>query len=114
MLMFSSTYHRKIKAIADLFDKEEFSGAETLEAKAELALARLEEHRGAQFRNRQKALTLRAILDDVLKERDAARIALRDIIAMETDKCAHIGKRMAARAREAMPAAVEAEVASAA
>lgn len=33
-------------------------------------------------------------------ERDAARAALREIVAMETPSCAHIGKRMAGIARD--------------
>lgn len=35
--------------------------------------------------------------------RDAARIALREIAAAETPSCANIGKRMARIAREALP-----------
>lgn len=54
-------------------------------------------------RHARKSKVYGSLADELLKERDAARIALRDIIAMETEHCAHIGKRMAARAREAMP-----------
>jgi peptidoglycan hydrolase CwlO-like protein len=40
---------------------------------------------------------------EMLNERDEARSALRDIIAMETPGSAHIGRKMAARARQALP-----------
>lgn len=39
---------------------------------------------------------------ELLTERNAARATLRAIAAMETPSCAHIGKRMAAKAREGL------------
>lgn len=38
-----------------------------------------------------------------IAERDAARAKLRQIAALETPGCAHVGKRMARIAREALP-----------
>lgn len=46
---------------------------------------------------------IRASLGKYIDERMSEyRATLRDIIAMETPNCAHIGKRMAARARQAL------------
>lgn len=41
---------------------------------------------------------------ELMAERDKARAALTEITKLETPSCAHIGKRMAAVARGALPA----------
>lgn len=38
----------------------------------------------------------------VMRERDAYRVALRNIIALKTPGCAHVGKRMADLAEQAL------------
>lgn len=48
---------REHASIANMLDKEEFSGMRTVAGKVGLALNRLEEQRSAQFRNRQRYLT---------------------------------------------------------
>lgn len=40
---------------------------------------------------------------ELLAERDAAHATLREVAGLETPSCAHIGKRMAAKAREGLP-----------
>lgn len=60
--------------------------------------------KAAFIQERDRAKTSGRLAAELLKERDAARAALTDIAGMETENCAHIGKRMAARARQELPA----------
>lgn len=53
---------------------------------------------------KNRAIKSGRLATELMTERDAARAALADIMALETPSCAHIGKKMATRAREALTA----------
>lgn len=62
---------------------------------------------------KNRAITSGRVASEALTERDAAHETLRAIVAMKTDNCASIGRRMAAAAKAGLPeyAAAEREAA---
>jgi hypothetical protein len=76
-------------------------------AALKLEIARLAAGRdnavSARNMERERAVTSGRLCTELLTERDDARFILRQIAMMETPTCAHIGRKMAAKAREGLP-----------
>lgn len=93
--MFGLTTTAKLKEARDAAIKLK-AERDNARAARDIALERVEaeKHRAKQFGR---------LNSELLSERDEARSILREISALETPTCAHIGRKMAAKAREGLP-----------
>lgn len=78
---------------------------EVIRLRAERNNARSARDAAEQRVGRERADSIKKgrLCTELLTERDDARFILRQIAMMETPTCAHIGRKMAAKAREGLP-----------